>query len=202
MPHFEHTYETAGTDMAVIAIDVGFNDSIDAIKAYRKRLGITMPIVFDDGTLGAAFHLRVTPTHIVIGRDGRIQYIGHLADGELDAALTAARAPAAARALAAARAPAAGEPQAMASAHCGRGSAAEEVPANHRWAALRVSARRHAATTDRSGIFVALVRDLSVDHAARGFCELPQRARAVQRLGQRCASALAGDRIRTLGGLR
>jgi len=116
MPHFEHTYETAGADMAVIAIDVGFNDSIDAIKTYRKRLGITMPIVFDDGSLGAAFHLRVTPTHIVIGRDGRIQYIGHLADGELDAALTAARAPAAARALAAARAPAAGAPQAMASA--------------------------------------------------------------------------------------
>lgn len=58
----------------------------------------------------------VTPTHIVIGRDGRIQYIGHLADGELDAALTAARAPAAGRAFAAARAPATGEPQAMASA--------------------------------------------------------------------------------------
>ena len=92
MPHFEHAYETAGTDMAVIAIDVGFNDSIEAIKAYRKKLGITMPIVFDDGSLGAAFHLRVTPTHIVIGRDGRIQYVGHLADNELDAALTAARA--------------------------------------------------------------------------------------------------------------
>jgi thiol-disulfide isomerase/thioredoxin len=92
MPHFEHVYETAGADMAVIAIDVGFNDSIDAIRAYRKKLGITMPIVFDDGSLGAAFHLRVTPTHIVIGRDGRIMYLGHLADKELDAALTAARA--------------------------------------------------------------------------------------------------------------
>jgi hypothetical protein len=46
----------------------------------------------DLGSLGAAFHLRVTPTHIVIGRDGRIQYVGHLADGELDAALAAARA--------------------------------------------------------------------------------------------------------------
>ena len=91
MPHFEHTYETAGPDLAVIAIDVGFNDSIDAIQAYRKKLGITMPIVFDDGSLGAAFHLRVTPTHIVIGRDGRIQYVGHLADKELDAALIAAR---------------------------------------------------------------------------------------------------------------
>jgi thiol-disulfide isomerase/thioredoxin len=94
MPHFEHVYETAGADMAVIAIDVGFNDSVDAIQAYRKKLGITMPIVFDDGSLGAAFHLRVTPTHIVIGRDGRIQYVGHLADQALDAALAAARAPA------------------------------------------------------------------------------------------------------------
>ena len=95
MPHFEHTYETAGPDMAVIAIDVGFNDSIEAIRDYRKKLAITMPIVFDDGSLVAAFHLRVTPTHVVIGRDGRILYVGHLADKELDAALIAARAPAA-----------------------------------------------------------------------------------------------------------
>ncbi len=94
MPHLQHAYETAGADLAVIAIDVGFNDSVEAIRAYRKKLGITMPIVFDDGSLGAAFHLRVTPTHVVIGRDGRILYIGHLADKELDAALIRARAPA------------------------------------------------------------------------------------------------------------
>jgi len=91
MPHFEHAYETAGTDLAVIAINVGFNDSLDAIQSYRKRLGITMPIVLDDGRLGAAFRLRVTPTHIVIGRDGRIQYVGHLADTQLDDALKVAR---------------------------------------------------------------------------------------------------------------
>ena len=91
MPHFEHVYETAGSDMAVIAVDVGFNDSVEAIRAYRKKLGITMPIVFDDGSLGNALHLRVTPTHVVIGRDGRIQFVGHLADKDLDAALIAAR---------------------------------------------------------------------------------------------------------------
>lgn len=94
MPHFEHAYETAGPDMAVIAINVGFNDSVEAIRKYRKQLGITMPIVFDDSSLGAAFRVRVTPTHIVIGRDGRIQYVGHLASKELDEALIAARAPA------------------------------------------------------------------------------------------------------------
>ena len=91
MPHFEHVYESAGSDLAVIAIDVGFNDSIDAIRDYRKKLAITMPVVFDDGRLGAAFHLRVTPTHIVISRNGRIEYVGHLADHDVDAALTAAR---------------------------------------------------------------------------------------------------------------
>ena len=91
MPHFEHVYETAGPDLAVIAINVGFNDSLEAIRAYRQKLGITMPIVFDDGQVAAAFNLRVTPQHIVIGRDGRIQFVGHLADARLDTALAAAR---------------------------------------------------------------------------------------------------------------
>ena len=91
MPHFEKIYEAAGPDLAVIAINAGFNDSVDDIRAYQRKLGITMPIVLDDGRLGAAFHLRVTPQHIVIGCDGRIQYIGHLADSRLDAALLVAR---------------------------------------------------------------------------------------------------------------
>jgi peroxiredoxin len=92
MPHFQHAFETAGPDMEVIAVNTGFNDSLDAVRTYRQRLGITMPIVIDDGSLAAAFGLRVTPQHIVIGRDGRILYVGHLADARLDAALTAARA--------------------------------------------------------------------------------------------------------------
>jgi thiol-disulfide isomerase/thioredoxin len=111
MPHFEHAYENAGPDMAVIAIDVGFNDSVEAIRDYRKKLGITMPIVFDDGHLGLAFHVRVTPTHIVIGRDGRIAYVGHLADHELDAALVAARAGSPAEGMAAGTPAPAGAPE-------------------------------------------------------------------------------------------
>jgi quercetin dioxygenase-like cupin family protein/peroxiredoxin len=99
MPHFEHTYETAGPDLAVIAIDVGFNESLEEIQRYRRALGITMPIILDDGQLGGAFNLRVTPQHIVIGRDGRIQYVGHLADARLDAALVAARQPALPKAI-------------------------------------------------------------------------------------------------------
>jgi len=91
MPHFERTYETAGTDLAVIAVNTGFNDPIGDVRDYRRKMGLTMPIVVDDGRFAAALHLRVTPQHIVIGRDGRIQYVGHLADARLDAALSAAR---------------------------------------------------------------------------------------------------------------
>ena len=91
MPHFEHAYESAGTDLAVIAINTGFNDSVEQIRKFKDQTHITMPIVMDDGTVAAAFHLRVTPQHIVIGRDGKILYVGHLADAALDAALVAAR---------------------------------------------------------------------------------------------------------------
>lgn len=91
MPHFERTFEQAGPDMAVIAIDVGFDDSVDEVRKYRKAVGLSMPIVFDDGSLGEAFHLRVTPQHVVIGRDGRILYVGHEANDKLDAALAQAR---------------------------------------------------------------------------------------------------------------
>jgi peroxiredoxin len=91
MPRFEQTYQTAGTGLAVIAIDVGFNDSLENIERVRRKFGLTMPIVMDDGTLGEALHLRVTPQHIVIGLDGRIQYVGHEADDHLDAALLAAQ---------------------------------------------------------------------------------------------------------------
>jgi peroxiredoxin len=91
MPHFEKTFEARGPDLEVIAINAGFNDSVDDVREYRKRLGIKMPIVIDDGTLGTALNLRVTPQHVVIGRDGRIEYVGHLANDQLESALAAAR---------------------------------------------------------------------------------------------------------------
>jgi peroxiredoxin len=92
MPHFEQAKRTAGDDLEVVAINIGFDDTLAQINAYRRELGLTMPIVRDDdGRLGELFGLRVTPQHVVIGKDGRIQYVGHLADARLDAALANAR---------------------------------------------------------------------------------------------------------------
>ena len=91
MPHLKQTFAEAGPDLAVIAISVGFDETVQDVRKYREEMGLKMPIVFDDGSLGEAFHLRVTPQHVVIGRDGRILYIGHEANKALDAALLAAR---------------------------------------------------------------------------------------------------------------
>jgi peroxiredoxin len=95
MPHFEHVYQTAGADLAVIAINVGMNDPVEDVRRFRDEYGIHMPIVIDDGRLAKALNLQITPQHVLIGRDGRVRYMGHLADEALDAALAEARSSAA-----------------------------------------------------------------------------------------------------------
>jgi thiol-disulfide isomerase/thioredoxin len=100
MPHFENVERTRGRDIEVIAVNTGFNDTKEAVLQYRGQQGLTMPMVIDDGRLADALHLRVTPQHIVIGRDGRILHVGQRADARLDQALD--------RAIAEAPLPAAG----------------------------------------------------------------------------------------------
>lgn len=87
MPGFEQLQQTMGDKVQVIAVNTGFSDDIDSIRAYRKEHQLTMPITVDDGSLAADLNLRVTPQHVVIGRDGLISHIGHLDDQALHAAL-------------------------------------------------------------------------------------------------------------------
>jgi thiol-disulfide isomerase/thioredoxin len=87
MPGFEADYEKYGDRILTVAVNTGFNDDLRAVSDYRRMHGLKMPIVIDDGSLGAALNLRVTPQHVVIGRDGHILYVGHLADERLHAAL-------------------------------------------------------------------------------------------------------------------
>jgi thiol-disulfide isomerase/thioredoxin len=87
MPHFENVEKTLGKDIEVVALDAGFNETRQAVVDYRKKMGLEMPIVIDDGRMADALNLRITPQHIVIGRDGRILHVGHLADAKLDNAL-------------------------------------------------------------------------------------------------------------------
>jgi peroxiredoxin len=93
MPHFEHAFESAGPDLVVIGVNTNFNETPAGVKEYRQKHGLKMPIVMDDGRLAAALNLRVTPQHVLIARDGRIAFVGHLADAPLDEALAGIQQP-------------------------------------------------------------------------------------------------------------
>jgi peroxiredoxin len=87
MPGFERIYETLGDRIAVIAVNAGLDDDPATVRAFRDQHGLRMPVVVDDGRLAAALDLQVTPQHVLIGRDARIAYVGHLDGAPLDRAI-------------------------------------------------------------------------------------------------------------------
>lgn len=99
MPDFNAIHARFGSELEVIALNTGFNDDLAAVRRYREKLGMRMPIVVDDGRLARALNLRVTPQHLVVGRDGRIMHVGHLDDEKLHTALRQAIAQSAAVAV-------------------------------------------------------------------------------------------------------
>jgi len=87
MPGFEADFEKYRDQILTVAINTGFNDTEEAVRDYRQHHGLRMPISVDDGSLAAALNLRVTPQHVVIGRSGRILFVGHEENDELHQAL-------------------------------------------------------------------------------------------------------------------
>jgi thiol-disulfide isomerase/thioredoxin len=83
MDAFKADHSRYGKDMDVVAVNTGVNDDRDTVEAYKRDVGLTMPVAIDDGRLAKAFHLKVTPQHVIIGRDGVIRYVGHLEDERL-----------------------------------------------------------------------------------------------------------------------
>ena len=90
MGHFEAVHQRFGDHIAVIAVNVGLNESKDAVRAFRREHGLSMPIGYDsDGRVARAFHNEVTPQHVLIDASGAIVYVGHQASDTLDQALEA-----------------------------------------------------------------------------------------------------------------
>jgi thiol-disulfide isomerase/thioredoxin len=77
MPAFQQLYKTLGDQIQFVALNIGLSDDLASIRRFRETYGITMPVVVDDGRLAQLFNLRVTPQHVLIGRDARIAYFGH-----------------------------------------------------------------------------------------------------------------------------
>ena len=87
MPAFQKLYETLGDKIQFVALDIGLSDDLASIRTFRQKYGIKMPIVMDDGHLAQLLNLRVTPQHVLIGRDARFAYFGHADNKDLSDAV-------------------------------------------------------------------------------------------------------------------
>ena len=90
MEAFKANYVRYAKGMDVVAVDTGVNDDLATVREYLRTHPLPMSVAIDDGRLGEAFHLKVTPQHVVIGREGVVRYVGHLEDERLQRELRAA----------------------------------------------------------------------------------------------------------------
>lgn len=87
MPAFKELAGRMEGRVDVLAVNVGLSDPESAVRAYARRHALPMPVTIDDGRLARAFGLTVTPQHVLVGRDGRIAWVGHKHGPELEEAL-------------------------------------------------------------------------------------------------------------------
>lgn len=87
MPGLKKIFASTGDRMTTIAVNAGVADDIGKVKEFVQEFDLRMPVVVDDGRLGAWIGMKATPVHLVIGRDGRVIFAGHQDGPALDAAI-------------------------------------------------------------------------------------------------------------------
>ena len=61
--------------MEFIAVNVGFNDSVERAKAFAQKTGMTYPAFFDGtGTIAEKYRLQGVPTVIIADKQGVIRF--------------------------------------------------------------------------------------------------------------------------------
>jgi len=72
-------------EIIVIGINVGVNDSAGKADNYRKKYGLTFPIVFDQKSrLTHSYGVITVPTNLIIDRQGIVRYRGASLPEELE----------------------------------------------------------------------------------------------------------------------
>ena len=64
-----------GRGMEFIAVNVGFNDSVERAQAFVKKTGMLYPVFFDaTGVVTEQYRLQGVPTVIIADKQGVIQF--------------------------------------------------------------------------------------------------------------------------------
>jgi len=90
MPHLQAIYDESSDHVEVLTVNVGMNDSISNIERYFQKNAFNIPTIFDQkGDLTSSFGVVGTPYHVLIDKQGRINYRTFLATDLLDEKIAA-----------------------------------------------------------------------------------------------------------------
>lgn len=85
MPHLQDIENRHGDDIEILAVNVGINDSVANIQKLYQGEGFNLPTTIDQqGALTSLYGVVGTPNHVLINRDGIVEYRTFLATDELD----------------------------------------------------------------------------------------------------------------------
>lgn len=74
-PYMQAAYEKYSDDLAIIALDPIFDDSLESIKSFKADMGLTFDVAKDYTALSSAFNVEGYPTSVMIDRYGVITLI-------------------------------------------------------------------------------------------------------------------------------
>jgi len=85
MPHLQSSFKKYGDKLAVIAVNVGLNDSEGNIKKLFSERNFDIPVAIDQkGEMTRSYSVIGTPTHVLIDKKGVVRYRSHLVTDQLD----------------------------------------------------------------------------------------------------------------------
>jgi thiol-disulfide isomerase/thioredoxin len=78
IPRVNALHQEFGDQIKVLAINVGYDDSLANIKQYQQQYPTLFPIAFDENSIiSSSYGVIGTPTQIVIDIDGELRYQGN-----------------------------------------------------------------------------------------------------------------------------
>lgn len=78
IPHIKKIHSQLGDDVEMLAINVGFNDSLSKAQAYQTEHQLTYPVAFDENSvLTKRYAVVGTPWQVVIDINGVVRYSHH-----------------------------------------------------------------------------------------------------------------------------
>lgn len=70
--------ENAESELAILAINVGGNDSLEHVRRFQEINPVSWPVLYDkDGSVARKYHVVGIPLFVLVNKEGNVAYAGN-----------------------------------------------------------------------------------------------------------------------------